>query len=64
MLFICQSGACQGSMPGMGVVENWVRKSLVEVITSRNTNEAFAPVMALPNEITNPHALNEHYNLQ
>lgn len=45
-------------------LKNWVRKSLVEVITSRNTNEAFAPVMALPNENTNPHALNEHLNFQ
>lgn len=50
-------------MPGLGVVEIWVRKSLDEVITCRNANEAFAPVMALPNGNTNPHVQNEHYNL-
>ncbi len=30
---------------------------LVEVITCSNANEAFAPVMALPNGNTNPHVL-------
>lgn len=51
-------------MPGLGVVEIWVRKSLVGVITCINANEAFAPVMALPNGNANPHVLIEHHNLQ
>ena len=51
-------------MPGLGVVEIWVRKSLVEVITCSNANEAFAPVMALPNGNANPHVQIEHHNLQ
>lgn len=63
VLFICQWGSCQGSVPALGVVEIWVRKSLVEVITCRNANDAFALVMALPNRNTNPHVGNEHYNL-
>lgn len=51
-------------MPGLGVVENWVRKSLVEVITCSNANEAFAPVMALPSGNANPHVPIEDHNLQ
>lgn len=51
-------------MRGLGVVEIWVRKSLVGVITCSNANEGFAPVMALPNGNANPHVLIEHHNLQ
>lgn len=51
-------------MPALGVVEIWVRKSLVEFITCSNANETFAPVMALPNGNANPHVLIEHHNLQ
>lgn len=64
MLFICQQGARQSSRSGLGVVEIWVRKSLIEVITCSNANEAFAPVMALPNGNTNPHVAIERHNLQ
>lgn len=59
VLFICQQGTCQNSMPSLGVVEIWVRKSLVEVNTSCNANEAFAPSWNV-----NLHALMEHHNIQ
>lgn len=47
-------------MSVLGVVEIWVRKSLDEVITYRNANDAFAPVMAVPNRNTNPDVGSEH----
>lgn len=62
--FICQEDACQRSVPWSGVVEIWVRKSLVEVITCNNANEAFAPVMALSNGNANSLVQIEHHNLQ
>lgn len=50
-------------MLGLGVVEIWVRKSLVGSITCSNANEAFAPLMALLNGNANPDVLIEHHNL-
>lgn len=51
-------------MPGLGVVEIWVSKSLVGVITCSNANEAFAPIMPLRNGNANPHVLIKHHDLQ